>query len=68
MRTLMFWLVSHMQMYHVELFPKLEYQPTYGLELVTPSEAARNWTSLCIRNNCRLIRGNVQQLARLGIK
>ena len=43
--------------------PKLEYQPIFGMEQVTPSEAARNWTSLRLHNKCRLVRGDLSLLA-----
>ena len=42
--------------------PKLEYQPIFGMEQVTPSEAAQNWTSLRLHNNCRLVRGDFNLL------
>ena len=46
--------------------PKLEYQPIFGMEQVTPSEAARNWTSLRLHNNCRLVRGDFNLLETGG--
>ena len=37
--------------------PKLEYQPTFGVEQETISEIARNWISVYVRPTCSLLRG-----------
>lgn len=44
---------------HVVLTPKLEYQPCYGYEQLTHSEAAAAWTQLTLKPECQLIRARV---------
>ncbi|CAL1538744.1 unnamed protein product [Lymnaea stagnalis] len=43
----------------IYLFPKLEYQPIYGLEQVTVNEMVKNWTSCYIRQNTNLLRARI---------
>ena len=42
---------------YVYVTPKLEYQPTFGVEQETISEIARNWISVYVRPTCSLLRG-----------
>ncbi|XP_052813824.1 uncharacterized protein LOC128240884 [Mya arenaria] len=43
----------------VHLVPKMEYQPTIGLERQTPSEVTHNWMSIYVRPNANLVRCRV---------
>ncbi|ELT87497.1 hypothetical protein CAPTEDRAFT_223194 [Capitella teleta] len=45
--------------FFVGVSSKMEYQPQYGVEQLTFSEACRDWVTCAIRKNCHLIRARV---------
>ena len=46
-----------LQPHFVQLSPKLEYQPQYGLERATHSDVVRAWLGTTLRPRCKLVRG-----------
>lgn len=40
------------------MVPKVEYQPWFGAECLTPREMNEQWMDLHLRPGCRLFRGN----------
>ena len=41
------------------MVPKLEYQPWYGAECITPRELREQWIDLHLRPECQQLRSNI---------